>query len=58
MVNRKFWGGDPESRGQIDSLLPEGPVIIGFCYTIMFRLININFNWKLIRCTMVLISLV
>ena len=28
--NRNSWGGDPESQGQIDTLLPKGPVIICF----------------------------
>ena len=36
-VNRNSWGGDPLNlKGQIDSLLPKGPVIICFiiplCY--------------------------
>ena len=32
LPKRKFWRGDPESQEQIDSLLPEGPVI--FCFII------------------------
>ena len=47
-------------KGQIDSLLPEGPVII--CFIIPLRRHskkkNDYFNWKLTRSIMVLISLV
>ena len=43
-------------KGQIDNLLPEGPVII--CFIIPLRghskKKNDYFNWKLIRSTMVL----
>ena len=44
-------------KGQIDSLLPEGPVII--CFIIPFyysKEINDYFNWKLISSTMGLVT--
>ena len=44
-------------KGQIDSLLPEGPVIICFFYTIMFlKEKKYYFNWKLISSTMGLVT--
>ena len=56
MVNRNSWG-QIDSKGQIDSLLPEGPVIICFiiplCYS---KEKNDYFNWKLISSTMGLVT--
>ena len=55
-VNRNSWGGDPESQGQIDSLLPEGPVIICFIIPLCYSKEKNYFNWKLISSTMGLVT--
>ena len=44
-------------KGQIDSLLPEGPVIICFIIPLSFsKEKNDYFNWKLISSTMGLVT--
>ena len=52
-----YWEAILNLNGQIDSLLPEGPVIYLFYYTIMLlKEKNDFFNWKLISSTMGLIT--
>ena len=68
-IRRRSWiwrwsGSDPEAilnlKGQIDSLLPEGPVIMCFIIPLCCKDTQKNdyFNRKLIRSIIVLISLV